>query len=62
MTSTNDKNKSKFPKHIVEHGEDRSKLKKALNGKLIDTKIFVVWLESFEDSFHFPSSKDMSFM
>ncbi|XP_021945273.1 ral GTPase-activating protein subunit beta isoform X1 [Folsomia candida] len=60
MTSTNDKNKSKFPKHIVEHGEDRSKLKKALNGKLIDTKIFVVWLESFEDSFHFPSSALMS--
>ena len=36
--------------------DETSRAKKALAGKLCDTKIFVVWLESFEDSFSFPAS------
>jgi len=36
--------------------EDSSnKAKKIHSSRGYDTKIFVVWLESFEDSVHFPS-------
>jgi hypothetical protein len=46
--------KSEFEKHLG-NVEDGNKGKKSLGGKLIDSKIFVVWLESFEDFFHFPA-------
>lgn len=36
-------------------GDDGGRTKKGQNQKFADPKIFVVWLESFEDSFHFPS-------
>lgn len=35
--------------------DDSTRNRKGQSGKSADAKIFVVWLESFEDSFHFPS-------
>lgn len=55
MPDNNDKTKAEY-RHAGLFSEDGNKQKKVLTGKLIDTKIFVVWLESFEDSFHFPAS------
>lgn len=35
--------------------DDLGRNKRTQGGKSGDSKIFVVWLESFEDSFHFPA-------
>jgi hypothetical protein len=35
--------------------DETIRARKSPAGKLCDTKIFVVWLESFEDSFNFPA-------
>ncbi|CAL8111145.1 unnamed protein product [Orchesella dallaii] len=40
--------------------DDATKNKKQSSGKTGDSNIFVVWLESFEDSFHFPASELLS--
>ncbi|CAG7818479.1 unnamed protein product [Allacma fusca] len=41
--------------------EENLRSRKSLAGKNCDIKIFVVWLESFEDSFHFPSAELMAY-